>query len=47
MDVNISEALREVLMKALKPETRVVESLKSMVHDLLPFIDEYDDFEAE
>jgi len=29
-------------MKALKPETRVVESLRSMAHELGPFIDEYD-----
>jgi 5S rRNA maturation endonuclease (ribonuclease M5) len=43
MDVRISEDLRKVLMKALKPETRVVESLKGMAHELGPFIDEYDD----
>ena len=42
MDVKISEALRTVLMKALKPETRVVESMRSMAHELGPFIDEYD-----
>ncbi len=43
MDVKISEEPRSVLMKALKPETRVVESLRGMAHELLPFIDEYDD----
>ncbi len=46
MDVKISEDLRTVLMKALKPETRVVESLKGMAHELGPFIDEYDDASA-
>ena len=43
MDVKISEEPRTVLMKALKPETRVVESLRGMAYELLPFIDEYDD----
>ena len=36
-------ACRKVLMKALKPETRVVESLRSMAHELGPFVDEYDE----
>ena len=43
MDIKISEDLRKVLMKALKPETRVVESLRSMAHELGPFVDEYDE----
>ena len=43
MDIKISEELRQVLMKALKPETRVVESLRGMAYELRPFIDEYDD----
>jgi 5S rRNA maturation endonuclease (ribonuclease M5) len=47
MDISISEDLRSVLMKALKPETRVVESLRSMAHDLGPFVDEYDDWLPE
>jgi 5S rRNA maturation endonuclease (ribonuclease M5) len=42
MDIKISEELRQVLMKALKPETRVVESLRGMAYELGPFIDEYD-----
>ena len=42
MDIKISEELRRVLMKALKPETRVVESLRAMAYELGPFIDEYD-----
>ena len=43
MDIKISEDLRKVLMKALKPETRVVESLRGMAHELGPFVDEYDE----
>ena len=43
MDIKISEELRQVLMKALKPETRVVESLRAMAYELGPFIDEYDE----
>jgi 5S rRNA maturation endonuclease (ribonuclease M5) len=43
MDVKISEELRNVLMRALKPETRVLESLKGMAYDLGHFIDEYDE----
>ena len=39
MDVKVCNALRNQLLKALKPETRVVESLKSLAVDLLPFID--------
>ena len=46
MDVKISEEPRTVLMKALKPETRVVESLRGMAYELLPFIDEYDDYQS-
>ena len=42
MDIKISEELRRVLMKALKPETSVVESLRAMAYELGPFIDEYD-----
>ena len=33
---------RNVLMKAIKPETRVVESLKGLSSKLLPIIDSYD-----
>ena len=47
MDVKISEELRNVLMRALKPETRVLESLKGMAYDLGPFIDEYDELSIE
>ena len=39
MDVKVCDVLRNQLLKALKPETRVVESLKSLSVDLLPFID--------
>ena len=39
MDVKVCDALRNQLLKALKPETRVVESLKGLAVDLLPFID--------
>ncbi|MCH1423141.1 MAG: hypothetical protein L7U62_06600 [Candidatus Poseidoniaceae archaeon] len=42
MDVKVCNVLRDHLSKALKPETRVVESLSSLAYDLLPFIDEED-----
>ena len=43
MDVKVCDALRNQLSKALKPETRVVESLKSLAVDLMPFV-EMEDF---
>lgn len=43
MDVKVGEELRTELIKALKPETRVVESLGSLATDLLPFIDAEDE----
>lgn len=47
MDVKISEELRKVLMRALKPETRVLESLNGMAYELRPFIDEYDELPTD
>ena len=38
-DVMIDENLRKVLMKALKPETRVVESLGGLAGALVPYMD--------
>jgi len=38
-DVMIDENLRKVLMKALKPETRVVESLGSLAGALAPYME--------
>jgi hypothetical protein len=35
-DVQIDEELRRVLMKTLKPETRVVESLGGLAGALMP-----------
>lgn len=43
MDVKVGEKLRTELIKALKPETRVVESLGSLATELLPFIDAEDE----
>ena len=45
MDVKVCDALRNQLSKALKPETRVVESLKSLAVDLMPFIEMEDSIE--
>ena len=41
-DMKVSKETRTVLMKALKPETRVVESLKGLSYALLPYIEDYD-----
>lgn len=41
-DLKVSQDTRNVLMKALKPETRVVESLKGLSYALLPYIDDFD-----
>ncbi len=41
-DMKVSQETRTVLMKALKPETRVVESLKGLGYALLPYIEDYD-----
>ena len=41
-DMKIDTDLRRCLQKNLKPETRVVESLKGLSQVLLPFIDEVD-----
>jgi len=38
-DVMIDETLRKVLMRALKPETRVVESLGGLAGALVPYMD--------
>tara|TARA_B100000965_G_scaffold390287_1_gene396952 strand:+ start:845 stop:1051 length:207 start_codon:yes stop_codon:yes gene_type:complete len=38
LDVKVSDALRNQLLKALKPETRVVEAMSGFAQDLLPFI---------
>ena len=42
LDVKVCHVLRNELLKALKPETRVVESLKSLAVDLSPFIEQED-----
>lgn len=42
LDVKVCPVLRNQLLKALKPETRVVESLKSFSVELLPFIEQED-----
>jgi 5S rRNA maturation endonuclease (ribonuclease M5) len=41
-DMKVSQETRNVLMKALKPETRVVESLKGLSYALLPYISDFD-----
>ena len=41
-DMKVCQETRNVLMKAIKPETRVVESLKGLSSKLLPIIDNYD-----
>jgi hypothetical protein len=45
--VKVCHELRNELLKALKPETRVVESLKSLAVELLPFIGQEDPFQDE
>jgi 5S rRNA maturation endonuclease (ribonuclease M5) len=45
LDVKVCHILRNQLVKALKPETRVVESLKSFDVELLPFIEQEDPVE--
>ena len=47
LDVKVCPELRNQLLKALKPETRVVESLKSLAVELLPFIGQEDPFQDE
>jgi 5S rRNA maturation endonuclease (ribonuclease M5) len=47
LDVKVCHELRNELLKALKPETRVVESLKSLAVELLPFIGQEDPFQDE
>ena len=42
LDMKVSQDTRVILMKALKPETRVVESLKGLSDALLPYINEFD-----
>jgi 5S rRNA maturation endonuclease (ribonuclease M5) len=42
LDVKVCHVLRNHLLKALKPETRVVESLKSLSVNLSPFIEQED-----
>jgi len=41
-DISIDEYTRQILMRALKPETRVVEDLHSMAEELLPLLEELD-----
>lgn len=43
LDVRFDEQLRSVLMRCLKPETRVVEGLSGLVDVLGPLVDMYDD----
>ena len=43
LDVGFDEQLRSVLMRCLKPETRVVEDLSGLVDVLAPLVDMYDD----
>tara|TARA_Y100000766_G_scaffold189486_1_gene162890 strand:+ start:14161 stop:14649 length:489 start_codon:yes stop_codon:yes gene_type:complete len=47
LDVKVCQELRNQLLKALKPETRVVESLKSLSVDLSPFLEQEDPLENE
>lgn len=47
LDAKVCPELRNQLLKALKPETRVVESLKSLAVELLPFIEQEDPFQDE
>ncbi|HJL96919.1 MAG TPA: hypothetical protein QF401_02090 [Candidatus Poseidoniaceae archaeon] len=46
LDVKVCHILRNELLKALKPETRVVESLKSLAAGLSPFIEQEDPVES-
>ena len=46
LDVKVCHVLRNELLKALKPETRVVESLKSLSVDLSPFIEQEDPLDS-
>ncbi|NCG01826.1 MAG: hypothetical protein GWP25_08560 [Euryarchaeota archaeon] len=46
LDVKVCHVLRNELLKALKPETRVVESLKSLAVDLSPFIEQEDPLDS-
>jgi 5S rRNA maturation endonuclease (ribonuclease M5) len=46
LDVKVCHILRNELLKALKPETRVVESLKSLATELSPFIEQEDPVES-
>lgn len=41
-DIRVDEYTRQILIKALKPETRVVESLHGMADELLPLLDDFD-----
>jgi len=41
-DMKVCQETRNILMKALKPETRVLESLKGLSDALLPYIDDFD-----
>jgi len=41
-DMKVCQETRNILMKALKPETRVLESLKGLRDALLPYIDDFD-----
>jgi 5S rRNA maturation endonuclease (ribonuclease M5) len=47
LDIQVDEELRRTLSKVLKPETRVVESLYSMVDELLEQIELLDYLEEE
>jgi len=46
LDVKVCNVLRKQLLKALKPETRVVESLDSFAAQLSPFIEQEDPIES-
>ena len=41
-DISVDEYTRQTLMRALKPETRVVEDLHSMADELLPLMNQHD-----
>ncbi|MDP6010974.1 MAG: hypothetical protein QF707_04190 [Candidatus Poseidoniaceae archaeon] len=41
-DISVDETTRNTLMRALKPETCVVEDLHSMTEELLPLLEELD-----
>ena len=42
LDISVEERTRMQLLKLLKPETRVVEGLKSMAYHMLPLLDDID-----